>query len=173
MTSYTNEQGKTVELTENQILAFRSVYNTANQDVNDLLSINEYRSATQEDKAKSMSKLYDAYYLYAKAKALNLGKADSRLANLLLYTNGNVDIAKYVIYLSKLGTIVETNRKSKKELTLEYINRLSNLTKQEKILLMVLNGYSVAENLQNQVLSYMVSKGMSRQNAMIFLKIGN
>ncbi|HPX84970.1 MAG TPA: hypothetical protein PLR16_06885, partial [Bacilli bacterium] len=172
MTSYTNEQGKTVELTENQILAFRSVYNTANQDADGLLSINEYKLATQEDKAKSMSKLYDAYYLYAKAKALNLGKADSRLANLLLYTNGNVDIAKYVIYLSKLGTIVETNRKSKKELTLEYINRLSNLTKQEKILLMVLNGYSVGEKLQNQVLSYLSAKGMSRANAMTFLNIG-
>lgn len=173
MTSYTNEQGKTTELTENQILAFRSVYDNSNKDADGLLSINEYKLATQENKAKSMSKLYDAYYLYAKAKALNLGKADSRLANLLLYTNGNVDIAKYVIYLSKLGTIVETNRKSKKELTLEYINRLSNLTKQEKILLMVLNGYSVGEKLQNQVLSYLSAKGMSRANAMTFLKIGN
>lgn len=171
MTSYIGDDRKSVELNDSQISVFRKHYEMGNKDANDLLAINEYKTATQENRAKSISKLYDAYYSYAKAKALNLDKADSRLANLLLYTNGNVDIAKYVIYLSKLGEIQESKAKSKKELSVEYINGLSNFTKPEKLLLMVLNGYSVGEKLQNQVLSYLSAKGMSRANAMTFLNI--
>ena len=132
----------------------------------------EYRTSTAEEKAKMVKKIYDLYFSVAKAKVLNTS-ADSKLSNLLLYTNGNVDLAKYIIYLNKVSQIAENKQKTRKELVIDYINRLKGLTKQEKTLLMYLSGYSVSGNSQTMLSSYLIQLGMSRDNAKDFLGNNN
>ena len=127
----------------------------------------EYRTATSEERAKLISAVYNHYYNYAKAKVTGLA-GSSKIENLLLYTNGNVDLAKYIAYLQKVGSITETKKKTRKELVIEYINRLP-MSKQEKILLMYLAGYSVSGNSQKALIGFLQSQGASRTSAVAFV----
>ena len=86
MTSYTNEKGEDIELNAQQIATFREVYNSSYQDIKDLLALGEYRVKTQEEKAKSIKSLYNAYYEYAKAISINT-----------IPTNDSVVIASIIV----------------------------------------------------------------------------
>lgn len=171
-TSYTDEKGNTVQLTKEQITQFTKAYQESTVKVEGLIKITEYKTATAEEKSKMIKKIYDAYYQYAKAKMMNT-TADSKLSNLLLYTNGNVDLAKYILTLNKVSQIGENKAKTRKELVIDYINKLKGYTRQEKILLMYLSGYSVSGNSKTMLNNYLMQLGMSKDNAQIFLGANN
>lgn len=170
MTSYTDsETGEQVDLTSQQITMFRNIYDTSTKAVKDLLNVTEYKLQTSEYQAKIIKKIYDTYYAYAKAKVLNT-KADSKLANLLLYTNGNVNISNYMSILNTVNNITDSRMKTRKELVFEYVNRLRGYSKQEKLLILYLAGYSSNQNTQT-LQSYLRQKGMSNNNVKDFLGI--
>lgn len=165
MTSYTDDNGVTINLSSQQISTFKSFYSQADNSVQKLLQSSEYQSLTQEEKAKLIKKVYDAYYDYAKIKVVG-GTASSKIAQILALTNGSVNLGIIVAILNKVSQIKENRRKSRKELVIEYVNKQSSLSKQEKILAMYLAGYSVSGNSQNQLVSYLTSKGASRSDVL-------
>lgn len=170
MTSYTNDNGVEVSLSSQQIANFKALYSQADSSVLKLLQSSEYQSLTQEEKAKLIKKVYDAYYDYAKVKVVG-GSASSKIAQILAMTNGNINLGIIVAILNKVSQIKENSRKTRKELVIEYINKQTSLSKQEKIFAMYLAGYSVSGNSQTQLVSYLTSKGASKSD--VISMIGN
>lgn len=160
--SYTDENGQTSELTQKQIEQFKNYYSQANKDVSALLEIAEYKTATSEEKSKAIKKLYDIYYQYAKVKVIGTATT-SKLVNVVSLTKGNIQLAKYIMYLQKISSIVETSKATRKTLVVKYINKIRGMSAKEKSLLMYLAGYSVSGNSRMKLISYLVSKGASRK----------
>lgn len=169
LTSYTNENGETASLTEEQINAFKTEYNKANAQVEKLMQLTDYKTKTSEEKSKLIKKIYDTYYSYAKAKVLKLNKADNKLSTLLLYSNGRINVSKFVNILGKIGSITESKNKTRKELVFAYVNRLG-LNTNEKLLLLYLAGYSSQSNNQ-RLTSYLRSLGLNIKKAKSFLGV--
>lgn len=170
MTEYTNENGESVSLNESQITQFKQIYSQSDKAVRDLMQVTDYSSYTQEEKANLIKKIYDYYYSYAKAKVLGTS-ADSKIANLLLNTSGNINIANYVAVLNKVKSITDSKTKTRKELVVEYINSQRTLTRNEKLLVMYLAGYSTGDTNKNTLVNYLTSLGMSKSTAKEFLGI--
>jgi len=168
MTSYVNENGETVMLTAAQITTFQRIYKQSDKAVRELLQVQEYQSLTQEEQAKLIKKIYDLYYDFAKVNAVG-GTGSSKLSNLLVLTNGNVNLGNLVAILNKVSQITETKRKSRKELVVEYINRQYSLSRQEKILVMYLAGYSLNDKNKRTLKGYLAGKGASLSNIKAFL----
>ena len=172
MLGYTGKTtGDQVKLTESQVLAFRTAYNESNKAVETLMNVTEYRTLTSEEKAALIKKTYDIYYSYARAKTLKQDKADSKLATLLLYTNGQANVGKYMNVLNTISSISESKTKSRKELVIEYVNKLRGYTKEEKLLILHLAGYSTNEANKKILARYLGSNGMNKQNINAFLGI--
>ena len=161
MVSYTKD-GETVKLSKQEQVAFTNIYNQSTSKVNSLINVTEYRKLTQEDRAKLIKKIYDAYYSYAKAKVLKSESADSKLSNLLYFTNGNVNINKYVFAMNTISGISDNGKKTRKELVIEYVNKLRGFTRQEKLLLLHLLGYKTNDSNTKQLKSYLTSKGVKK-----------
>lgn len=168
-TAYTDDNGIQIQLTAAQITQFKQLYQQSENQVVKVMNTPEYRVATSEEKAKLISSVYNAYYGFAKARAIG-GSGSSKLENLLVLTNGNVELAKYISILQKTGSITETKKKSRKELVIDYINKLQ-MSKQEKVLLMYLAGYSVTGNSQKALISFLMSKGASHKDSLAYLGV--
>lgn len=141
ITEYADDKGNTVKLSQKQVNTFKSIYSQSDNAVKSVLSLTEYSTLTQEEKAKVVKKIYDAYYSYAKA-FVTRQSADSRLSQLLVDNSGNIDIGKYVLYLNKINSISESKMKTRKELVFQYVNSISGLSRNEKLLLLNLAGYT-------------------------------
>lgn len=169
MTEYTNSDGATVKLSSQEIESFRSIYDKSNKEIESFMRDNLYNSMTGEQISKIIKKLYDAYYSFAKAKVLGTS-GDSRLSQLLVLTDGNIELAKYIAYLNEMSKIVETKQKTKKELTVEYVNKIKDLKNEEKLLLMKLNGYKLSDQKEAQLKAYLKKLGMDNKAIEEFLK---
>ena len=163
MTQYTDDNGDVVQLTNEQVKQFTDIYSQSTKDVSDLMKLTDYRSSTNEEKAKAIKKIYDAYYALARAKVTGK-QPEGKLAQILALTNGNVGLAKYILSLQKIANITQTSKKTRKELVLQYINRLRGYTKAEKTVLMYLAGYSVSGSSENLLISFLVRNGASRKD---------
>jgi hypothetical protein len=170
MSEYTDEQGNKVQLSDEQIKQFTLIYQESTTKVNELLNLTDYKSASDTEKAKMIKKIYDTYYSYAKAKVLKTD-GGSKLTNLLLYTNGKVNIGKYVNILNAISNIKDSKTKTRKELVIEYVNKLRGYTKEEKLLILHLAGYSTNEKNKKFLMKYLSSNGMNKQNINTFLGI--
>ena len=167
LTSYKDNEGNTVNLTKEQINAFRTEYNKASKVIDKLMNITDYKTKTSEEQAKIIKKIYDAYYSYAKAKVLKTDKADSKLSSLLLYTNGNLDVSRIVSVLDKISSITDSKNKTRKQLVFEYVNRL-NISTEQKLLILNLAGYTSLSN-NSKLYSYLQRLGVSKKNITAFL----
>ena len=146
------------------------VYNRAEatEVVKAIIKSSDYKSATAEEKAKYINAIYSNYYSYAKAKVMGTS-GESKISKLLVLTNGNIDMANYIVYLQKVSTITENKQKTRKELVIDYINRIKGMSKQDKMLLMYLAGYSVNGDSANMLMNYLSQKGMTRNEAKSYL----
>lgn len=145
VTNITNEDGETVRLSNNQIQTFRVYYDLGSKAVEKLMSLTEYKTSSDENKAKVIKRIYDYYHEFAKYKVTN-NLTSNKMLKLLALSNGNIDIAKYALYLEQLSDIQETAFKSRKELVIAEINKIRGMSRAEKTLLMYLNGYSVKDS---------------------------
>ena len=169
MTSYTNDKGEVVKFTKEQATAFSSAYDKSSAQVSEMLKVEDYKKQDDENRAKMISKLYSAYRDYGKAKALGVAP-NSKLAQLLYYTNGNVDMANYIIQLQKLNAITEDKNHSRKENVISAINKIKGLSKQEKLMLAYLSGYNINEGNKGMFTSYLLKIGFTRQDVKDFIK---
>lgn len=161
---YNNADGIAINLSSAQISQFSKTYSQASKVMTTLMGLTEYKTLTAEEKSKAVKSLYDYYFDFAKVKTFD-STASSKFVNILSLTNGNIDMAKYIVYLQNVSKITENKQKTRKELVIEYINRLSTLSKAEKTLLMYLAGYSVKDNSQTILISLLTRNGVSYKDA--------
>lgn len=164
--TYTNEKGEETALTSAQINAFRREYGKADKQVSELLKIEGYKKQDDKTKASMLKRVYSAYRESALAKAV--GKAPSGKLAQLIYNVGDVNMAKYIMSLQELSAIEGENRKQN---VISAINKMRGYSKQEKLLLAYLSGYSIGENNQMLMVNFLTSKGFTRKDAMSFLNI--
>ena len=167
-TSYTNDKADKVSFTSAQARAFKTEYAKSNKVVSELLKIEDYKKQDDNAKASMISKIYNAYRDSAQAKALGVAP-NSKLAKLLYYTNGDVDLVKYIMSMQNLSVIKDDEKQTRKEKVITEINKLKGFNKNEKLLLAYLSGYSVSEKSQNRMLNFLISKGMNRKDAETYL----
>ena len=167
-TKYTNEKGDEVKLTKAQINAFRNEYSKADQYVSKLLEIEDYKKQDDKTKASLIKRVYSAYREVAQAKVLGISPT-SKLGKLLYYTNGDIDMARYIMSLQNLSVITEDKKHTRKENVISAINKMSGFTKKEKLLLAYLSGYSVSEKNQKTMVRFLRSKGFDTKTAKTFL----
>lgn len=163
-TQYKNDKGEVVTLTQDQIAQFNQIYAKSIPMVEKLTSITEYHTATQEEKAKLMKRIYDAYYEVALAKVTKQTANLSKIGKIINGTNIR-KIPQIFGVLNTASSITASKTKSKKELVLDYINKLKGYSKQEKTLMMFLAGYSVSGSSQVVLRNYLITSGMSRKDA--------
>ena len=162
LSQYEDENGNVIKLTNAQQKEFLSYYNQATTSVNEMIDITDYKSLDSENKAKAIKKLYSAYYYYGKAKVTG-EIPDNKLAQLLYYSNGQIDVAKYIASLQKIGNIQATEKNSRKELVLQELNKM-RLSKNEKLLVLYLSGYKLSEENKIQLESYLKTKGINEKS---------
>ena len=165
---YTNEKGEEVKLTASQINAFRTEYSKADQYVSQLIKIEDYKKQDDKTKALLVKRVYSAFRESAQAKALGIAP-NSKLAKLLYYTNGDIDMARYIMSLQNLSVITEDKKHTRKENVISAINKMRGFSKQEKLLLAYLSGYSVSEKNQNAMVKFLVKKGFKKKEAKNYL----
>lgn len=158
MTYMTLQDDTRVDLTENERYIFQELYKQANNAATTLISDPKYLRMQASERARVMRRLFDAYYAASQSRVTK-EMPSSKLARLLFITGGNIELAQHLLLLQELQNIVDTNTKTKKENSLDLINKNRSLSKTEKMLVAYLNGYSLTEANQNQVMRYLMSKG--------------
>lgn len=162
ITSYQDENGNKIEMTNSEIETFRTLYNQSNKDIEELLTLGSYKNQTQENKAKIIKSVYSSYYSFA--KSFIAGEVpQTKIAKIIYYTKGQYNISKYVAINSYVSSIKANSSKTRKELVVSYINSLKGLTKQEKLLAMYLCGYSLNDENKTALSSYLLKLGMSKK----------
>ncbi len=169
MSSYTDIDGKVISLTKQQITQFASLYKESKKEVNNLLEISDYSSYNYYDQAKLVKKVYDTYYEYAKAKTTGM-QSKNRITNILLLTNGKIGISKFLIGVNSLSTITESKTASRKELIMAQINKMTELTKSEKLLLVYLLGFSLSDKNKLVLSNYLRNNGANYKKAVEILQ---
>lgn len=162
ITSYQDESGNKIEMTNSEIETFRTLYNQSNKDIEELLTLGSYKNQTQESKAKIIKRVYSSYYSFA--KSFIVGEVpQTKIAKIIYYTKGQYNISKYIAINSYVSSIKANSSKTRKELVVSYINSLKGLDKQEKLLAMYLCGYSLNDGNKNSLSSYLLKLGMSKK----------
>lgn len=160
--SYTVD-GVETDLSDEQIATFRGVYDISSGEVNTLLSIADYKGADDETKSKLISKVYSTYYEVAKAKTLGSSSGLTKVGKLLYFSNGKISIAKYVAMLNTLNNIEVVGNKTKKDLIIAKLNKDKSISKEDKLLLMYLLGYTMDEKNEKTLKQYFERKGVDKK----------
>ena len=163
----TDEDGNKQTLTDDQKSSFSKCYKQANASVAKLITTTSYLKQDDETKAKSIKKIYDLYYEFAKSKSLK-SEASSKLGALLTITGGDYDVATAVLLIQENSKLVATNLKTKKEQAVSLVNR-QPMTRNQKLLTLYLMGYGVSDESKTALRSYLVGLGMSQEEAKEFL----
>ena len=169
MTSYEDEEQNEVKLSSEQQNEFVLYYGKATEDIKKILNSESYKSLDDEYKAKVIKKIYDSYYDYAKNKVLKTSSTN-KVVNVLIHTNGGIKLNKYVGVLANLNNIEATKKKTRKELVLEQINKLKGYTKQEKLLIAWLCGYSLTKENKVSLGNYLIKSGGNKKAIKELLK---
>lgn len=169
-TYYLDEKGEKIYYSNVQVNAFRNVYKGADKDALALVKSDSYKTLDDEYKGKALKKVYTAYYEVAKAKAYNNTVPTGKLAKLLYFTNGDVQLAKYVSGMQNLADVKEDKLHTRKQNVLTAINKMSGFNRQEKLLLAYLSGYSVSDANKNNLVVFLMSKGFTKKEATEYLQ---
>lgn len=121
-----------------------------------MLRVTEYRSLTAEERAKSLTRLFNAYHEYAKFKATGV-RPSSKLGKLLEATNGDMELARYIAGMQAIDGLSKESAVSK-------ANKMAGLTKGEKLLVLWLSGKSLGESGKSALESWLATK-MTRKQA--------
>lgn len=147
-----DSNGNIISLTSEQISQFKEAYSNANTKVEELLKISDYASQTSENKAKIIKSIFDAYYSATLYQQYGI-TPKSKLAKLIVYTNGNLNINDLVINYNAFSAIEVPENSSKKEVIMAKLNR-SRLSKVDKLLVMYLLGYSLTDDNKKLIRNY-------------------
>ena len=164
--SYTNDKGELVQLTTAKQEAMRAVYSKANAMAARTASSAAFGKLSAKAQGRALKAVYDAYYEAGKAKAIKGYEPSTKMGELASSTS--VDLGKLSAYVAHVKSIEATDKKSRKEQALEYLNK-SPLSKQEKYLVLLLCGFSLGDDAQTATVRYLQSKGMARKEAKAFV----
>lgn len=162
-TTYTNDEGETVSLTKSQNSEFAKYYRQAQNELDKIINSSEYKSLDDEYKAKTLKLLFNSYYSLAKNEALGISSS-GRLNKLIIYTKGNLNVAKIVLGFGLLQSINTEGKKDKKNILLRELNNLNGYNKNERLIIMLLLGYSVSEINEKMLVSYLKNRGAKINN---------
>lgn len=160
---YADEQGERVDLTNEQRARFSKEYSAANKVVARFIKTPSYKNLENEAKAKSIKKIYDLYYEFAKYKALGVDP-ESKLGKLLAFTGGDYDVAATIILIERNASLMDTKRLSKKEQAVRMVNS-QPMTKAAKLLTLYIMGYGLSAENKEAVKRYLVSLGFTKKQA--------
>ena len=149
---------------------FYEYYSKSSNEVKELLSNSNYQSLDDEYKAKLLQKVYNTYYYYAQTKISGV-QSTNKLTQLLAASNGNINVSKLIIGINAISTIKANKNKTKKELILEALNKYKNYSKQEKLLMLYISGFSVSDNNKQDLKRYLSQKGMPTKDIKEYLKL--
>ena len=141
---------------------FNNYYKEVRKNIEDMISSESYKSLDDELKAKCIKKLYDSYYDYAKSKVLGTTPS-SKMSALIAHSQSKINLGKYLPYSMKIAQIEASKTQSRKDLVLKYINKLRSLSKQEKLLLLWLNGYGLTSKNKSSLGNFLIRNGMSKK----------
>lgn len=134
----------------------KSIYNLANEQLEIMLAESSYSSLTDEEKAIAITKLYDAYYEYAKNSAYGLDSA-TKMVNMINY----IDLPKFIPALAKTAKIKSDEKITNKKEQVASIISKQKMSKAEKYLTLFLSGYSLGDENKKLVSQYLRNNGMS------------
>lgn len=147
-------EGEEITLTNKQKEQFKTVYSEANSKVASLVETTQYKSATEEVRAKAIKYIYDIYYNLALEDLLGVDLENKNI----LFAEA-IDIEKLAIIVAsardltadkdKNGKTISGTKKAKVQ---AYVNSLQ-LTAVQKYMIMGYLGYSNAKG-KNQVKGY-------------------
>ncbi len=156
-TTYTDDSGATVSYSSSQLSDYRAIYSKAGTDASSMIASSTYKSLDDEYKAKAMKYLYSAYSQASKAKAAGTTPS-GKAAKILLLTNGDVEMARYIAAMESLSGLT-------KEKAISKANGFSGFSKAEKLLTLWLAGYSLTDANITQLVNWIASNGGSRTEA--------
>ena len=164
----TNDKDEKVYLTDDQKADFGKTYVRANAQVAKLIKSSGYRLMDSASKAKSIKKIYDAYYEAARFNSMGI-EPDSKLGRLLAYASDyDSDILATMLLIQQNSQLVETKRQTRKEQAVKLVNHQS-MGRMQKLLTLYLMGYGVNAENKRKVQAYLVSIGFSKKQAEEFL----
>lgn len=161
LTQYENGD-EVISLTKSEKDNFDNYYKEVRKNIEDMISSESYKSLDDELKAKCIKKLYDSYYDYAKSKTLG-ATPSSKMSALIAHSQSKINLGKYLPYSMKIAQIEANKTQSRKDLVLKYINKLRSLSKQEKLLLLWLNGYGLTSKNKSSLGNFLIRNGMSKK----------
>jgi hypothetical protein len=138
---YEDAKGNEIAYSWTQKQAMRHAYSKANAKLAKMVRSSQYRQLSDEEKAYAISKLYSAYRDAAEAKVAKGGKAESVLSALALRNYYAID--SLIGIVSRIKYMEPTETASKKERAVAYVNSVRGLSKDQRLLALMLAGYSV------------------------------
>lgn len=162
MTEYKNEDGETVPLTETQQEVFRRIYKKANGVAEKLLRSKGYKDLSDEERAKTLKRIFDAFYDAAKAITLKI-EASSKLGRILAMTGGDVDLANVVMLMKQIDGVEAGGNRTRAQNSVLALNRSTvGGDRGEKLLSLWLSGISLADNAKGYLQSWLVRMGADK-----------
>lgn len=161
---YEDSNGKQITVSWTQQQNAKKFYSRANAIVASAIKSSEYRSMTNEQRAALIRSIYNAYRSAALSKSIaNYSGSMNKLA--LLAKTGNNSLANLFSAVSAIRGLEATATKTRKQLAIEYVNRLP-MGRNDRLLVLALAGFSVDSKA---VRSALASKGMSQSDIKAFL----
>lgn len=160
LTSYTNEEGEEVELSEEEQKAFNEIYSQTNEYFKTLKSDSNYQKLSMEDKAKAIKKLTDTMYEVAKYKAT--GQTPStKLGKYYAYASSQSTLARTSAIIAYLNSVLADSDNKKSDIVKE-LNKIGGLSKAEKLFICQMMGYSVSESNNSLLQAYLQRQGLTK-----------
>lgn len=142
--SYKDEKGKVVQLSSKEKEQFFETYKQATKEIDTLIKEQSFTNLPSEEKSKAIKLIYDTYYDVARAK-ITKSQPKTRLGKFIATGKVPMKMSKLAIILNNIKKIQATKKQTRKELVMNYVNKLGGLTKGEKLLLLYLANYKISD----------------------------
>ena len=175
--------GESFAITSAQRESFKKIYSQANKYIESMITDRSFGKLTEEQQAKAIKQVYDAYYSKALSDTLNVD-AETNLYKYSQY----IPINKLSIALTGISGIESdktlqgtTISGSKKKKVITYLLG-QNLTDEQRLLILLLQGYTIQdreyknytkEQVKNKLLKYILAMKITQsEKADLLSKIG-
>lgn len=175
--------GESFAITSAQRESFKKIYSQANKYIESMITDRSFGKLTEEQQAKAIKQVYDAYYSKALSDTLNVD-AETNLYKYSQY----IPINKLSITLTGISGIESdktlqgtTISGSKKKKVITYLLG-QNLTDEQRLLILLLQGYTIQDReyknytekqVKNKLLKYILAMKITQsEKADLLSKIG-
>ena len=144
---------ETVDMTESEINDFKNKYRVASDVLSEIIKSSEYKGLSDEEKASLISSVAQACSSYAKDDE----KLTTQAVKLKNYARIAVEVQLVKRYLNNKQAVEVYG--SNKNAAIRYLNvNCRSLTKNEKLLILLLSGFSLTKEQRENVEKYLSQK---------------